>query len=153
MEFLLSIFKWNFLFLRLDLPQLKLECLCCQKIDIRTNSPCSNVSPWASFCFLQGYQQIRVWMVSANGKRTLTRSTNLFCRKHPTLFLIKKRRSLNNAEGNNAEQLLYQTENSHQRFSIKMLFLNILQYSQEKTCVKFLGTPLLKNIFVWLLLN
>ena len=54
----------------------------------------------------------------------------------------------------NAEQLLYQTEkNSHQRFSIKMLFLKILQYSCENTCVKLLRTSVLKSICVWLLLN
>ena len=34
-----------------------------------------------------------------------------------------------------AEQLLYQTEkSSYQRFSIKILFLKILQYSRENTC-------------------
>ena len=38
----------------------------------------------------------------------------------------------------NAEQLLYQTEKSnYQRFSIKMLFLKILQYSQEKNGENF----------------
>ena len=42
----------------------------------------------------------------------------------------------------NTEQLLYQTEKT-----IKALFLKILPYSQEKTCVKFLTTPTLKNIW------
>ena len=52
------------------------------------------------------------------------------------------------------EQLLYQTGKSrHQRFSMKMLFLNILQYSWENTCVEFSRTPILKNICIWLLLN
>ena len=38
----------------------------------------------------------------------------------------------------NAEQLLYQTEKSnYQRFSIKTLFLKILQYSQEKNGENF----------------
>ena len=54
----------------------------------------------------------------------------------------------------NAEQLLYQTEkSSHRRFSIKTLSLRILQYSRENTCVKLLRTPILKNIWVRLLLN
>ena len=52
------------------------------------------------------------------------------------------------------EQLLYQTEkNRHRRFSIKTLFLKILQYLRENVSVKFLRTPILKNICVWLLLN
>ena len=52
----------------------------------------------------------------------------------------------------NVEQLLYQTEkNSHQSISIKTLFLKLLQYSQENTCVKFLRTPILKNICVVIL--
>ena len=38
-------------------------------------------------------------------------------------------------------------------FSIKTLFLKILQYSPENTCVKYLSTPILKNICVRLLLN
>ena len=54
----------------------------------------------------------------------------------------------------NTEQFLYQTEKrNHQRFSIETMFLTILQYLQEKTCVKFLRTPILKNICIWLLLN
>ena len=54
----------------------------------------------------------------------------------------------------NAEQLLYQTEkNCHKRFHIKTMFLKILQYSQENTCVKFLRTTILTNIFLPLLLN
>ena len=53
----------------------------------------------------------------------------------------------------NAEQLLYQTEkSSHQRLSVKTMFLKIFQYSRENTCVKFLRTTILKNIFVGLLL-
>ena len=42
---------------RLDLPQLKLDCLNCQKSDIRRNSPCSSLLLWTSFCFLQVNQQ------------------------------------------------------------------------------------------------
>ena len=54
----------------------------------------------------------------------------------------------------NAEQLLYQTEkNSHRRFFIKTLSLKILQYSRENTYMKFLRTPILKNIWVQLRLN
>ena len=53
-----------------------------------------------------------------------------------------------------AEQLIYQTEkSSHPRFSIKMLFLKILQYSQENTCVNILRISILKNICIRLLLN
>ena len=49
----------------------------------------------------------------------------------------------------NTEQLLYRTEkSSHQKFSTKLLVLKILQYSQENTYVKFLRTPILKNICV-----
>ena len=52
------------------------------------------------------------------------------------------------------EQLLYQTEKSHhQRFSTKTLFLKFFQHSWENTCLKFLRTPILNNICVWLLLN
>ena len=47
------------------------------------------------------------------------------------------------------EQLLYRTEkSSHQKFSTKLLLLKILQYSQENTYVKFLRTPILKNICI-----
>ena len=54
----------------------------------------------------------------------------------------------------NTEQLLYQTEKtSHRRFSIKTLSLKILQYSRENTSMKFLRIPILKNIWVRLLLN
>ena len=54
------------IFLRLDLPQLKLECRNCQKSDIRRNSPgCSVLLP-TNFCFMQVNQQERVGMVSAN---------------------------------------------------------------------------------------
>ena len=52
----------------------------------------------------------------------------------------------------NAEQLLYQTEKSnHRSFSTKTLFLKFLLYSWENTCVKFLKTPILKNICVVIL--
>ena len=54
----------------------------------------------------------------------------------------------------NAEQLLYQTETSSYRgFSVKTLFLKILQYSRDNTCVEYLKTPILKNILVRLFLN
>ena len=70
-NFMLSIFHVNYLdetyyFLRLDLPQLKLECLNCQKSDIRTNSPCCNVLLWPNVYFLQVNQQKRIRMVSSN---------------------------------------------------------------------------------------
>ena len=49
----------------------------------------------------------------------------------------------------NTEQLLYRTEkSSHQKFSTNLLLLKILQYSQENTFVKFLRTPILKNICI-----
>ena len=49
----------------------------------------------------------------------------------------------------NTEQLLYRTaKSSHQKFSTKLLLLKILQYSQENTYVKFLRTPILKNICI-----
>ena len=57
---------WSINFLKIDLPQLKLECLNCQKSDIRTNSPCCSVLLWTSFCFPQVNRQKRVWMVSTN---------------------------------------------------------------------------------------
>ena len=54
----------------------------------------------------------------------------------------------------NAEQFLYQTEKSiHRRFPIKTMSLKISQYSQENTYVKFLKTPIFKNIYVRLFLN
>ena len=68
---MLSNFHVNFLdeayiLLGLDLPQLKLECLNCQKPDIRTNNLCCSVLLWTSFCFLQVNQQKRVGLVSTN---------------------------------------------------------------------------------------
>ena len=48
----------------------------------------------------------------------------------------------------NTEQLLCRMEkNSHQKFS-KIMLLKILQYSLENTFLKFLRTPILKNISV-----
>ena len=81
----------------------------------------------------------------------LNRSANLFSRNHPTLCFWLRREG---RQMPNAKQLIYQTGKiSHQRFSIKMLSLKILQYSQENTCMKLLRTPILKNICIWLLLN
>ena len=54
--------------LRLDSPQLKFECLNCQKYGIRTNSRCCSVLLKTSFCFLQVNQQKHVGMVSTNNK-------------------------------------------------------------------------------------
>ena len=119
--FILSIF------LTLNLPQLKLECLNCQKSDIRTNSPWCSVLHWTSFCFLQ----------------------IILVETIPHCFWSRRGRQMPNTE-----QLLYQTEkSSHWRFSIKIPFLKIFQYSQENTYVKFLRTPILKNICIRLLLN
>ena len=99
------------------------------------NSPCCSVLLLTSFCFLQINQQKRVGMVSTDNVNTLNRSTNLFSRNHLTLHFRLRR------EGRqlpNTEQLLYQTEkSSHWRFSIKTLFLKILQYSRENTCQIF----------------
>ena len=68
---MLSIFHVNsldeaYMLLRLDLPQLKLEYLHCQKSVIRTNNPYRSFLLWTSFCFLQVSQQKRVRMVSNN---------------------------------------------------------------------------------------
>ena len=68
---MLSIFHVNsldeaYMLLRLDLPQLKLEYLHCQKSVIRTNNPYHSFLLWTSFCFLQVSQQKRVRMVSNN---------------------------------------------------------------------------------------
>ena len=72
-------------------------------------------------------------------EHTLKRSTYRFSRNHPTLcfWLRKEGRQMPNTE-----QLLNQTDKKHihQRFSIKALFLKILQYSWENTCMKFLRT-------------
>ena len=57
---------WSLNSLKIRLAQLKLECLNCQKSDIRTNSPCCNVLLWSSFCFLQVNQQKRIGMVNTN---------------------------------------------------------------------------------------
>ena len=90
-------------------------------------------------------------MVSANNVTYSEQICNLFCRNSPTLCFWLR------GEGRqmlNAEQLLYQTgKSSHQSFPMKTLFLNILQYSRENTCVKLLRTPILKNICIWLLLD
>ena len=76
-------------------------------------------------------------------KLTLNRSTNFFSRNHPTLCFWLTREGW---QMPSTEQLLYQTEKtSHWMFSIRTLFLKILQYSRGNTCVKFWIT--------WLLLN
>ena len=70
---MLSIFHANFLdegeiFIRLDLPQLKLECLNCQKSNIRTKEQIALALVFTldKFCFLQANQQKRTGMVSTN---------------------------------------------------------------------------------------
>ena len=64
--FRVNFFNEAYIFLRLDLPQLQLESLNCQKSEIRTNSPCCSVLLWISFCFLQVNQQKGAGMVSTN---------------------------------------------------------------------------------------
>ena len=72
-----------------------------------------------------------------------------FSRKHPRLCFWLRREG---RQMSYAEQLLYQTEKSnHRSFSTKTLFLKFLLYSWENTCVKFLKTPILKNICVVIL--
>ena len=66
------------------------------------------------------------------------------------MFLIKKRRL---ADVQHWTVALSNSKSSLWRFSVKMLFLKILQYSRENTCVKFLRRPVLKNIYGCLLLN
>ena len=52
--------------IKIRLTSAKLECLNCQKSDIRTSSPYCSVLLWTSFCFLQVNQQKRVKMFSTN---------------------------------------------------------------------------------------
>ena len=47
---------------------MKLECLNCQKSNIRTNSPCCSVLPWTSFCLLRVNQEKRAGMVATNNR-------------------------------------------------------------------------------------
>ena len=71
-------------------------------------------------------------------KLSLNRSTNFFSRNHPTLCFWLTREGW---QMPSTEQLLYQTEKtSHCMFSIRTLFLKILQYSRGNTCVKFWRT-------------
>ena len=65
-NFHVSFLDEAYFFLILNLPQLKVECLSCQMVDIRTNSPYCSVLLWTSFCFLQVNQQKRAEMVSTN---------------------------------------------------------------------------------------
>ena len=58
--------RWSLNFSRLSLLQMKLECLNCQKSDVRTNSTCCSVLLCTSFCFLQVNQQKHVGMLSTN---------------------------------------------------------------------------------------
>ena len=125
-------FWWNLNFLKIRHTQLELECLNCQKFDKPD--------------FLQVNWQKHVWMALLIIYHTLNRSTNLFSRNHSTLCFWLRREGW---QMPNTEQLLYRTEkSSHQKFSTKLLLLKILQYSQENTFVKFLRTPILKNICI-----
>ena len=122
------------------------------KVWYQKNSPCCSVLLWTSFCFLQVSQQKLVGMVStSNIAYSEQIYTNLFSGNHPILCFWLRREG---RQMPNTEQLLYQTEkSSHQRFFIKTLFLKILQYSWENTCVKCSRTPVLKNICAQLFLN
>ena len=122
-----------------------------QKSGIRANSLCCRLLLWTSFCFLHVNKQKRVGMVSTNNITYSEQFYKPFQQKPSQVFLCLKRAG---RQMPNTEQLLYQTEkNSRRRFSIKTLFLKILQYSRENTHAKFLRTPFLKNISVRLLLN
>ena len=81
---------------------------------------------------------------------TVNRSKKRFSRNHPNRFLIKNRRL---ADAQYWTVTLPNWKMQPLEFSIKTLFLKILQYSWENTCVNFLRTPVLKNICVRLLLN
>ena len=103
-------------------------------------------------------------------EHTLLKSTNLFSRNHPTLcFFLREACQIPNTE-----QLLYQTDkSSHRRCPIKevvlqnfaifsgkhlcwSLFFNFIKKRLQHRCftvAKFLRTPILKNIYVRLLLN
>ena len=105
-------------------------------------TPCCRVLLWTSFCFLQVNQQKRVGLAS----------TNITNSDIQTFLIETIPHSLRLADPN-TEQLIHQTEKSnHLKFSINMLFLKILSYSQENTSVKFLRAPTLNHICVLLLL-
>ena len=67
--------QWS---LRFDSPELKLECLNCQKSDIRTKNPCCSVLLWTSFCFQQVNQQKCIGIVSANKVKVLWTALQIF---------------------------------------------------------------------------
>ena len=137
--------------MRLDLPQPKLECLNCKSL-ISEQIALTAVFSFGQvfvFCRLTN-ENVLEWFLRIIW-RTLNKSVNFFSRNHPTLCFWSRR------EGRqifNTEQLIYQTKkSSHWRFSIKMLFLKILEYSWKNSCVKFLTIPILKNNCVRLPLN
>ena len=72
---------------------MKLECLNCQKSDVRTNSTCCSVLLCTSFCFLQVNQQKHVGMLSTNNIMYSEQISKYFWQKpFHIVFLIKKRR-------------------------------------------------------------
>ena len=154
----------------------KKTCLNTQNHDIRTNSPCGNVFTLNKFLFwkLMNKNVFEWFLVKICKEHTLTRSTTIFSRNHPTLCFWLKRES---RQMSNTEQLLHQTDNSHQRCSIKKavlknfaiftvkqlrwsLFLITLPAFRPATLLErdsntgaFLLGNFLKNLFRTMLLN
>ena len=136
----LSIFHVNFLdeaqiFLRLDLPQLKLECLNCQKFDIRANSPCGSILLWTSF--LQVSQQKHIEMVSTINKTYSKKIYKPYQQKPSRIvFLIRE-----GEQTPNAEQFVIKLKKAarYQRFSIKRCSLFSHEYCKIFNFAMFMG--------------
>ena len=82
----------------MDFPQLKLECLNCQRSDIWTNSPCCNVLLRTSFCFLQDLQYKRVRTVSTNNITYPKQIYKPFLQKPSHIMFLTKKRRLADAQ-------------------------------------------------------
>ena len=109
---------WSLTFHKTRLNSDELECLTCQKSDIRTNSP------GCMFYFGQVFVSCR--LIKKNVLEYNVLWTDL------RTFLVETIPNCVFDEEEVAEQLLCDTQkSSHQRFSIKTLFLEFLQYSRE----------------------
>ena len=82
------------------------------------------------FCRSSNKNMLELFLLIISKECTPTRSTNLLSRNHPTMFLIKKRCPILIANF-----MIRSTESAVRRSSSKQVFLKILQYSQESTCV------------------
>ena len=82
------------------------------------------------FCRSSNKNMLEWFLLIISKEYTPTRSTNLLSRNHPTMFLIKKRCPILIANF-----MIRGTESAVRRCSSKQVFLKILQYSQENTCV------------------